>query len=139
MPRGGPLSADVLNPILEELEVWARETHQELLRAFYESGHPVGTVELTAAEQYEQLVRLRDAGHPDFWQNPEAQLDLDRLARQFGGLRPVAVPAQTMPGPSELPAAGPPQLALVPSVSAPAAGPGPGLPFPYPQAVTGGG
>lgn len=95
MPDGtaGPLSGERLNPILADIEQWARELMDGLEREFYESGYPVGTEPMSGLEQYETLVRLRDSGHPDFWHNPQAPRDLAALEKRYGPARPMAVPA----------------------------------------------
>jgi len=92
MPDAGPLSGARLNPILAELETWALDLMDSLEREFYASGNPVGTEPTSAAEQYETLVRLRDSGSREFWNNPQAPRDLAALEKKFGPARPMAVP-----------------------------------------------
>jgi cytochrome P450 len=85
------LDADTLNPIIDDLRKWALTTRDELLRAFYASGNPPGTERLSDREVYERLISLMRAGHPDYWENPEAQAELERLGRTYGAA-PVPVP-----------------------------------------------
>lgn len=135
----GPLSADLWNPIIAELEDFARQVQDDLMRAFYESGHPLGTEPLPDAQVYENLVQLRDAGSPMFWQNPQAAKDLERLSAKFGAPGPVAVPNPPgVGGASPFQAPPLPQLALTSPVPVPVGGPGVGRPAEYPSAVTGG-
>lgn len=145
--NAGPLSADKLNPLIAQLEEYARDLEDMLMRQFYESGHPVGTEKLPEQEIYARLVHLRDAGAPEFWQNPQAQKDLEQLSKRFGAPRPVAVPGDPFTPPEQAAPRGlpgqpmggapqVPQLALVAPVSVRQGSIAPAQELP--QAVTGG-
>lgn len=108
-----PLSAERLNPLIEELSTWAKDTYDRLLEAFYATGNPPGTVPLTPAEQYRNLVTLRDTGSPIYWENPDAKAALIRLAGTFGPPPPFEPPrVQPFTMPQVGPAPAQPSLSL---------------------------
>lgn len=89
---GGPLSAELWNPLREDLLDWAAELRERLLREFHVSGHPPGTAKLEPRDVYERLIALRDAGDPMYTRNPNAQRELARLSRRFGEPPPRPLP-----------------------------------------------
>ena len=92
----GPLSAEYLNPIIDEEMTWAVNMIDDLLKELYESGYPVGAKPLSQAEIYQNLVMLMQSGSPEFWQNPEAQDALNKLAGKFGAPPPMRAPQGVM-------------------------------------------
>lgn len=98
-PSAGPLSAERLNPLIEELRRYARDLADSLRREVYQSGYPVGTDPTPPEEQYQTLVRLRDSGSPLFWHDPQAPADLAKLEQRFGPVRPMRVPDEQPEGP----------------------------------------
>ena len=102
----GPLSASFFNPLIDDFRKWVIETRESLLKEFYASGYPPGTVPLTPEETYQQLIRFRAAGSPLFWHNQEAQDELRQLEQRFGPapeLTPSAPPPWVMTGPNAVP------------------------------------
>ena len=80
----GPLSAERLNPVIEEQMTWAVRTIEDMFGELYASGYPVGAKPLTPARIYQNLVMLMRAGDAAFWQSPEAQAQLETLSARFG-------------------------------------------------------
>jgi hypothetical protein len=95
----GPVSATYMNPIIAEHRRWTMETRDWLLEQFYASGYPLGTEKSTPIEIYERLISLMQAGHPEYWNSPEAQEELRKLEVQFG----PAPPLQPQPQPMQPP------------------------------------
>lgn len=91
---GGMLSAEYMNPIIDELRAWAIERREWLLEEFYASGHPPGTEPSNPAQVYQTLVALMQSGSRDYWDDPQAQEDLQKLEETFGPAPPLRPPAQ---------------------------------------------
>ena len=75
----------VVDVMVDEYQAQVREFMRHLLI----DGYPPFTEPVSQEEQYKTLVEMRDAGHPAFWQNAEAQAALDNLSQQFGEPAPV--------------------------------------------------
>ena len=81
---GNPLSAEFLNPIIEEEMRWAVDTIEAMFGELYASGYPVGAKPLDKATIYQNLVAAMQSGDQSYWQDPNAQAQLAKLSEQFG-------------------------------------------------------
>ena len=56
---------------------------QDIMRAFMQDGYPPGTTPLSPAEQFRQLLTMKQSGDPAFWNSAKAQQEFARLEKRF--------------------------------------------------------
>ena len=82
--RGNRLSGDRWNNMLNNVLSRAYEIMDNLRDDFLADGHPPFTYPLSDRQVYDRLVAMRQIQDPAYWNNPEAQAELQRLSQQFG-------------------------------------------------------
>lgn len=92
MKNEGRLSGKRWNRLLDHGLRFREKAKKSLTDAMMADGYPPFTVPLSPAEQYMRLVAMKDAGHPGFWEDPEAQSTYARLSARYGGVGPATNP-----------------------------------------------
>lgn len=91
----GRLSHKRFERLTKEIVQRYQDEREFLLSEMMRDGSPPFMVERSPRQVYEQLVAMKNAQDPRFWNDPMAQQELARLEGQFGpapSVTPVAFP-----------------------------------------------
>lgn len=80
----GRLSGERYNYIVAQILERYRHRVELLTKEMMASGYPPFSEPLTARQQYDKLVAMKNAGDPQFLNSPAAQQALEKLSMQFG-------------------------------------------------------
>jgi len=81
---GGRMSASVWNAREDRIVERALEIIEFLQEGMLADGYPPFHEPRSERDEYDELAALKAAGHPSFWQSPEAQARFLELMARYG-------------------------------------------------------